>query len=607
MWRVIIFLAVLAVLAFGAVWLADQPGGVALTVGGTSYATSLVVAAIAGVALIGAIVMTFVLARAILTLPTRVTRASRERRREKGLRALTRGMIAVGAGDEAGARRYATEAQRLLRRGEPLALLLRAQAAQISGDRESAERAFKAMAENGETRVLGLRGLYVEARRRGDAGAAWNHAREAARIAPAATWANEAVLEGYCAKGDWRAALDTVERRAALGLIDKPSAKRQRAVLLTAEALSRGEREEDAALRAAKEAVRLAPDLVPAAALAGRILGRRMELRKAASIVETAWKAVPHPELADVYTHLRIGDSARDRMARAERLARLSSWDPEGRLALARAALEARDFTLARQTLEPLLAERPSVRVCLLMAEIERGGHGASGRVREWLARAVHAPRDKAWIADGIVSERWSPVSPVSGRLDAFVWAKPPEIIAGAGIALVDEVVGDVEDEPREPIAIEALPKAERQAPAGGAADSEAAAASAAPEPRTPPEPATPGPRPQAASPETTAPPAAPEPASAVAKEPEIAPAATPLPSEALKKEEPKKEEPKRDEPKKEEPKKQEPKKQEPKKDESQAEEQIAEVSVLPPRLPDDPGASADEETPKRAKFRLFG
>src|SRR5262249_55747893 len=47
------------------------------------------------------------------------------------------------------------------------------------------------------------------------------------------------------------------------------------------------------------------------------------------------------------------------------------------------------------------------------------------GRAREWTARAVRAERDPAWTADGYVSDRWLPVSPVSGRLDAFQWKVP--------------------------------------------------------------------------------------------------------------------------------------------------------------------------------------
>jgi len=455
MWRVLIYLAIIAALASGAVWLADQPGSVAFVWDGVSYSVGLAVAALALLVLVAALLLLEAVGRVLLNLPQRLSGAARERKKRKAIQALSRGMIAVGSGDENAARRHARDAERYLRKDEPLLLLLKAQAAQISGDRDVAEQVFQEMAQTEETRVLGLRGLYVEARRRGDSDAAWQHASEAARLAPAVDWANEAVLEGLCAQGDWRTAIDTVERRAALGLIDKPTAKRQRAVLLTADALAKGEADEEAALASAKEAVRLAPDLVPAATLAGRILGHRLELRKAGKILEAAWQATPHPDLADAYTHLRAGDSARDRMKRAERLAMLSSWAPEGRIALARAALEARDFDMARKTLDPLLQEgRPSVRVCLLMAELARGESGSAAGAREWLARAVHAPRDKAWIADGVVSDRWAPISPLSGHLDAFRWDTPPELISGTRV--IDDVLGDLDDRPGTPVAIAA-------------------------------------------------------------------------------------------------------------------------------------------------------
>ena len=84
----------------------------------------------------------------------------------------------------------------------------------------------------------------------------------------------------------------------------------------------------------------------------------------------------------------------------------------------------------------PLLASdspdgRPTRRVCLLMADIEEA-EGHQGAVREWLGRAARAPRDKAWVADGFISDRWAPVSP-SGALDAFVWRTPDERIAAPG------------------------------------------------------------------------------------------------------------------------------------------------------------------------------
>jgi HemY protein len=61
----------------------------------------------------------------------------------------------------------------------------------------------------------------------------------------------------------------------------------------------------------------------------------------------------------------------------------------------------------------------------MLMAEIERSEHGDTGRARAWMLCAVRARHDPVWTADGYVSDRWRPVSPVTGRLDAFQWQTP--------------------------------------------------------------------------------------------------------------------------------------------------------------------------------------
>jgi len=163
--------------------------------------------------------------------------------------------------------------------------------------------------------------------------------------------------------------------------------------------------------------------LVPAAALAGALLGEAGELRKAARIIEAAWKANPHPDLAEAYAHLRPGDSARQRLARIEALAQKSPGNIEGALAVARAALDAHEFAAARKALAPYTAS-PRKRVAALMAELEMA-QGDEGRAREWMARALNARRDPAWTADAFVSDHWLPISPVSGRLDAFEWKDP--------------------------------------------------------------------------------------------------------------------------------------------------------------------------------------
>jgi HemY protein len=141
-------------------------------------------------------------------------------------------------------------------------------------------------------------------------------------------------------------------------------------------------------------------------------------------IVEAAWLAGPHPDLADAYSHVKLGDSARQRLVRMETLAAKMPGHIEGALAVARAAIDASEFSRAREALAPFL-DKPTQRVAVLMAEIERTEHGDSGRARMWAMRAVRALHDPAWTADGYVSDRWRPVSPVSGRLDAFQWQTP--------------------------------------------------------------------------------------------------------------------------------------------------------------------------------------
>ena len=425
--RLLTFLFVLALAAAGFAWIADRPGEVSVVWLGQRYETSVAVALL-GV-LLAAIAFTIFwgLLRFVLRIPSLMSIAARARRRNKGYEALSRGMVAAGAGDSALALRAARAAEKHL--GEDaLTLLLRAQATQLAGDRAGTERAFARMVDLPETRVLGLRGLHVEALRRGDANSAHHYAEQAQRIAPV-TWAGQALLDHHCAAQDWPRALAALESNLAQRSIDKPTARRQRAVLQTAIALDLPPREAAEALRLSKEAAELAPDLVPAATLAARLLSARGDLRKAARLIETSWTAQPHPDLAQAYLDLRPGDSTRDRLARARTLARFAPDDPESALCVAQAAMEARDFALARTTLQPLMESgtRPTVRICLLMADLEEMDGGAEGKVREWFARASRAPRDKTWVADGVACDAWAPVSPISGKLDAFRWQAPAE------------------------------------------------------------------------------------------------------------------------------------------------------------------------------------
>jgi HemY protein len=249
-------------------------------------------------------------------------------------------------------------------------------------------------------------------------------------------WSAKAVLDHRAAQSDWEGALAALESHISAKLIDKPTGERQKAVLQTAIAIDKADRAPEEALQLAKQALSLSPDLVPAAVLAARTYSRKGEIRKAAKLIETTWQRQPHPDLAEAYLDLRPGDSNADRLSKAQTLARLAPRDPESCMIVARAALAARDYPAARKAMTPLIDEdqRPSVCACQIMAELEDAEFGDQGQVREWLARSARAPRDPVWIADGVTSKQWGPVSPVSGRLDAFVWQQPVERLGAADL-----------------------------------------------------------------------------------------------------------------------------------------------------------------------------
>jgi HemY protein len=424
MLKFLILVAVLFAVALGFNWLKDTSGEVALTIGDTAYVLDLTTAA---VALIAAILLTMGLLwflQELVRAPGSLARRWRDRNIERGRNAASQGLIAVAAGDLRTAERATQEASRRIP-GQPLARLLQAQTAQLKGDRSAARQIFHEMTEDPATRIAGLRGLYIEAEREGEREAAHIIAEQARIEAPSAPWAARALLRHQIAAADWDAALRTLAGAADGRILDKRAARRQRAVILAAKALDAEEGDPDRARQAAVEAHDLAPDLVPAAVVAGRLLSRQGDIRRATRILEAAWKAGPHPDLADAYTHVRTGDSANDRLKRAEVLHRMQPEADEGRLGVARAAIDARDFSRARDVLTPVLTTRPTQNALMVMAELEEAETGDRGRAREWQARAVRAPRDPVWTADGMILDKWAPASPVTGRIDAVEWKVP--------------------------------------------------------------------------------------------------------------------------------------------------------------------------------------
>lgn len=463
MMRLVLFLLGVLALAVGLSWLADQPGMLQITWHDYKISTSVFRAVVIFAVLLGFAIVAWSVVHQIWSSPAAVSHFLTRRRQRRGLDALSSGMIAIGAGDRAMATRYALQARKSLP-NEPLTHLLRAQAAQLAGDKPTARRIFEAMLASPDTEQLGLRGLFLEAGREGEDEVQRQFAERALRLNPKLSWPVEALFALQCKAGNWAEALETLAIARRQHHVDKPLADRRRAVLLTAQAQALEDENPDKALTLALEAHALSPALIPAAAIAGRLLAARGNVPRAAKVIQKTWAKAPHPELATAYAYARVGDSPRDRLDRIKQLVALNPHSPESPIALALAAVEARDYAEARRSLMPYTENGLTRRMAVLMARIEAEESGDKGRAREWLARAVNASRDAAWVADGVVSERWAPVSPVTGQLDAFEWRVPVEESEASDLSILGSGLQDLISAD-EPVTVTATPGAiERKA-----------------------------------------------------------------------------------------------------------------------------------------------
>jgi HemY protein len=464
--RAIAALIVVAALAAAAVFLTDNPGHVEILWQGWQVDTSIgVLVAAAALAALAVALALWLLAR-LLGSPRALLRRRRERRRRAGYEALTRGMVAVAAGDPHEARRYARRAEALLAE-PPLTLLLSAQAAQIGGDEFGAKKFFTAMLDRPETEFLGLRGLLNQALRDGDRETARRLAGRAVALRPDAAWAALGLLDLEARDGRWEAARAALERAVKRRFLTPELARHHRGVILyelSLAAAAQGDRQR--ALALAGETQSLTPDLATPAAHYARLLVSEGRPGRAARAIERAWQTAPHPELARAYGEISSDETPLARLARYERLAAQHSSARESHAALAEAALSAQLWGEARRHLERALAADPPPfaampansrpapslmpapagrgdlfsraipRLCLMMARVEEAEHGDPAAAHEWLDRAVRALPDPRYVCAncGGESAEWRSLCPHCGAFDTLAWRTP--VWASSGVAL---------------------------------------------------------------------------------------------------------------------------------------------------------------------------
>ena len=229
-------------------------------------------------------------------------------------------------------------------------------------------------------------------------------------------------------KEDWAGARETLNATMHAKLLPRDVGTRRDAVLSLADAraaLAAGDtaRGNEAAL----QANRLAPTLIPAAALAARVQAAQGSKRKATKTLTSAWAATPQPDLAAAFAAIEPDETPEARRKRFATLIAAAPGHPESRLLEAELALAAEDFPAARKALGDLAETQPTTRSLALMAAIERGQGAPDAVVRGWLAKALGASRGPQWICGNCshIHAAWEPVCENCGAFDTLDWKEP--------------------------------------------------------------------------------------------------------------------------------------------------------------------------------------
>lgn len=431
--KIIVFLAAVAGLTLGAETLMQQEAGLRMAFGDTEFTLGPVQMALAALVLLG--VLWLLLKAAGLTVATlrfiqgddtAISRYFARNRRHRGLEALTDGFFALASGEGDAALTRARRAEKLLD-DQPLTRLLVAQAAEAKGNGKLAEEYYKRLLDDDRSRFVGVQGLLAQQIGAGNDTKALKLARTALNLRPGHAPTQERLLALQNRAGDWSGARHTLLESSRSGRLPKPVFQRRDAVLTLQQAEAEATRgNAPLAQDLAIEANRHSPELVPAAVMAAGALAARGKRNAAVKVIKRAWKAQPHPDLAQAFALLVPGETPAQRVQRFEALLALAPG-PEAQQTRAELLLAAEDFPAARRAIGSLHETAPSQRVMTIMAAIDRGEGSPDQVVRGWLARALSAPRGPQWVCDKCHQShgRWQALCGSCGAFDTLAWVAP--------------------------------------------------------------------------------------------------------------------------------------------------------------------------------------
>lgn len=434
--KIVVFVALIALIALGAAFVIDTGGEVRIAFGGQEISLQPIAAIIGFVLAMVAVWLAVALLGLLLAVfrffngdETAITRYFNRRHEQKGFEALADGMVALAAGEGKTAVAKAAKAERYLNRPE-LTHLINAQAAELTGDGPRALRYYKSLLSNDRTRFVGIKGILKQKLAEGDTDTALKLAEKAFAIRPDHAETMNTLFALQSAKAEWRGASKTIAAEVKARMLPRDVGQRREAVLALAEARALLESGDIAAGKAAAlKANKLAPVLVPAAVLAAEMHMLDDGTRAAGNVLRKTWGLNPHPDLAAAFAEIEPDETSSARIKRFASLIKRNPGHEESKLLQAELALADEDFPAARRAIRGLIEEKPQPRVLTIMAAVEKGEGAEDKVVHAWLNKALSAPRGPQWICDscGKIHGQWAPICDNCSGFDTLDWKEPKD------------------------------------------------------------------------------------------------------------------------------------------------------------------------------------
>lgn len=442
--RVFWYIIKVALLIALAVWLANDPGRVTMTLQGYKIETSVGMLIFLAFLPIILTAIGYHFWKKIKAIPRNFRQSQELSRKEKGYIALTRGMVAVAAGDAKTAKAMALKAETFLN-DEALTSLLKAQTAQLTGDQEAARTIYQEMLTRKATRTLGLRGLLAQAIKSGNMAQAREIADKAWEIEADKEWVQNTRLSLETQAENWAEAEEILTKALKQKNITQDDYNSQAAALMIKRSLSAEQQNlQDLAIKKAKKAIALRPNFAPAYERLAEIHLQEGNKAKARKVLLTAWSHVQHPCLLPLFDKAQEASTAIDQMKLYEKLVKSAPEAPLSHMAIAAKALEAHLWGKARLHLNAAIShggEDP--KIYHLFARLERLEHENEEAALEWEEKARDPHAAESWTCEhcGGLADHWDAVCPHCSLFNTLKWKIPT--VSFHLPALSTDLVGD--------------------------------------------------------------------------------------------------------------------------------------------------------------------